>query len=95
MSVLFGILAVLTHLYVLLLWVRFFVDLARGVARDWKPSGGLLVALGLLITVTDPPIRFFRRFVPPIRLGQIQLEFGIFLSIAVFSLLGMLFSFLQ
>ena len=26
--------------------------------------------------MTDPPVRFFRRLVPPIRIGQIALDLG-------------------
>ena len=34
----------------------------------------LLVLLEIVYSITDPPIRFIRRFVPPLRLGSIVLD---------------------
>jgi YggT family protein len=76
----------------LLLWLYFIVLLARLVsdwiqvfARDWQPRGPVLVVLEAVYTVTDPPLKFIRRFVPPIRLGSIALDLAfIILFIAVY-----------
>ncbi len=65
--------AVLTYvlaIYLVILVGRWIFDLLRAFARDWKPTGILLVlAEGLVYPVTDPPLRFLRRFIPPLRLG--------------------------
>jgi YggT family protein len=45
-----------------------------GVNRSWKPKGILLPILDFAYTLTDPPLRFVRRFVPPLRLGSISLD---------------------
>jgi YggT family protein len=74
------------------LWLYFFVLLARLAsdwiqvfARDWQPRGPVLVVLEAVYTVTDPPLRFIRRFVPPIRLGSIALDLAfIILFFAVY-----------
>ena len=63
-------------LYFFLMWGRFILDLVRTVRRDWRPSGALLVLAEVAYTVTDPPIRFFRRIIPPLRLGAVALDFG-------------------
>jgi len=63
-------------LYFFLMWGRFILDLVRTVRRDWRPSGALLVLAEVTYTVTDPPIRFFRRIIPPLRVGAIALDFG-------------------
>ena len=34
----------------------------------------LLVVAEAIYTVTDPPLRFLRRLIPPLRLGQVQLD---------------------
>ena len=39
--------------------------------REWRPKGGFLVLAEGIYTVTDPPIKFFRRFIPPLRVGAI------------------------
>ena len=63
-------------LYFFLMWGRFILDLVRTVRRDWRPSGALLVLAEFAYTITDPPIRFFRRVIPPLRVGAIALDFG-------------------
>ena len=63
-------------LYFFVLWGRFIVDLVRGVNRGWRPTGFTLVVVELVYSLTDPPVRFFRKLVPPITLGPIQLDLG-------------------
>jgi YggT family protein len=36
----------------------------------------MLVVANVVYGLTDPPLRFVRRFVPPLRLGQVQLDLG-------------------
>ncbi|MDJ0348507.1 YggT family protein [Cryobacterium sp. PH29-G1] len=70
----------LFFMFFLVLWGRFIIDLVRGVNRAWRPQGFLLVAVELVYTLTDPPVRFFRRLVPPLRVGPIALDFGFTLT---------------
>jgi len=70
----------LFFLFFLVLWGRFIIDLVRGVNRAWRPQGFLLVLVELVYTLTDPPVRFFRRLVPPLRVGPIALDFGFTLT---------------
>ena len=62
------------RLFLLLLFARFVVDWVQVFARSWTPKGFVLVLLEIIYTITDPPIRFIRRFVPPLRLGSIVLD---------------------
>lgn len=48
-------------------WVPLFV-------RDWEPRGGLRVVAEFVLTLTDPPLRFLARFLPPVRLGGISFD---------------------
>lgn len=68
-------------LYFFVLWGRFIVDLVRSVNRSWRPRGFLLVAVEMIYTLTDRPVRFFRRLVPPLRIGPIQLDLGFTLTL--------------
>jgi YggT family protein len=43
-------------------------------ARDWRPHGVLLVLAEAIFTVTDPPLKFLRRFIPPLRLGMVAMD---------------------
>lgn len=70
----------LFFMYFLVLWGRFIIDLVRGVNRAWRPQGFLLVLVEFVYTLTDPPVRFFRRLVPPLRIGPIALDFGFTLT---------------
>ena len=43
------------------------------------PEGTGLVLAEIVYTVTDPPIKFLRRFIPPLRLGQVSIDFSFML----------------
>ena len=55
---------------------RFVLDLARMLARQWRPRGFALVLAEFTYTVTDPPIRLVRRVIPPLRVGGAALDFA-------------------
>jgi YggT family protein len=64
----------LLRLFLLFLFARFVVDWVQVFARSWSPKGVVLVILEVIYTVTDPPIMFIRRFVPPLRIGSFALD---------------------
>ena len=85
MSAVASILELLLWLYFIALLARLVSDWIQVFARDWQPRGPVLVVLEAVYTVTDPPLKFIRRFVPPIRLGSIALDLAfIILFIAVY-----------
>jgi len=67
--------------FIAMLWVRFVVDWVQVFARSWSPRGALLVVLELVYSVTDPPIRALRRFIPPLRLGSVALDLSFLIVI--------------
>ncbi|QIM18332.1 YggT family protein [Leucobacter coleopterorum] len=76
---LFGVLTtirVALRIYVIVLWARFVIDWIRVLSRNFRPRGPMAVAVEFVYTLTDPPIRMFRRLLPPIRLGQVSLDLG-------------------
>lgn len=64
------------RIYTYALWARFIVDWILVLNRRFRPKGALLIIIEFVYTVTDPPIRFIRKILPPIRLGQIALDLG-------------------
>lgn len=66
-------------LFLALLFVRFIVDWVQVFARSWSPKGPVLVLLEVVYSITDPPIMFFRRFIPPLRLGSVALDMSFML----------------
>lgn len=70
-------------LFFLFLLGRVVVEIVRSFARDWRPAGGTAAGLEALFTVTDPPVKLLRRFIPPIRLGNISLDLSIMILLLV------------
>ncbi|HSV40823.1 MAG TPA: YggT family protein [Nocardioidaceae bacterium] len=71
------------YLYLGLLFARLVVEWVQAFARSWTPHGPLLVILEVVYTLTDPPINFVRRFVPPIRIGSVAIDVA-FIIVLVF-----------
>lgn len=75
-----GILNAALVLYVLVLFARLILEWIPFFNREWRPRGAGLVAAEIVYTVTDPPIKLFRRFIPPLRVGGIAIDFGFALT---------------
>ena len=75
-GVIAGILNTLLLVYVLVLLARLIFEYIPMFNREWRPRGFTLVVAELVYTVTDPPLKFFRRILPPLRLGPIALDLG-------------------
>lgn len=76
MSILALIAYVALSVFILIMWVRLIFDFVVNVNRGWRPRGFALVLAEIAFTVTDPPIRFVRRFVKPLRVGSVMLDFS-------------------
>ncbi|MEJ5914854.1 YggT family protein [Pseudokineococcus sp. 1T1Z-3] len=74
MSLIFELLAFVVLLYIIVLLGRLVLDWIQVFSRDWRPTGVVLVVAEVVYSLTDPPLRWLRRFIKPIRLGQIQLD---------------------
>ena len=74
MSTILSFLATILWLYMLVLIGRLIFDWVQVFSRNWEPSGPLLIIAEAVYTVTDPPINFLRRFIPPLKLGQVSLD---------------------
>lgn len=66
----------LLSLYMLVLLVRVVLDWVQVLARQWRPEGVVLVLANLVYALTDPPLRWLGRLIPPLRLGGIGLDMG-------------------
>ena len=86
-----GWIATALELFLLALFARLVIDYVRMFKLDWRPRGILLPLLEIVYTVTDKPLSFIRRFVPPLRLGPVALDLSfILLFFAVQLLIGFL-----
>ncbi|MGK2349334.1 YggT family protein [Actinomyces sp. W5033] len=88
------ILRSLLSLYVLVLLGRVVLDWVQMLARQWRPTGPVLVLANLVYALTDPPLRALRRVVPALRVGSVGIDMSflaLYVAIAVLqSLLGVL-----
>jgi YggT family protein len=82
-----AVLNTLLLLYVLVLLVRLVLEYIPMFNREWRPRGAGLVAAEAVYTVTDPPIRLFRRFIPPLRVGPVAIDFAFMLTMLLCLLL--------
>ncbi|CAA9336699.1 MAG: Cell division integral membrane protein, YggT and half-length relatives [uncultured Nocardioidaceae bacterium] len=88
MTIVGSVIDLVLTLFLYLLFARFVVDWVQVFAKSWSPQGFVLVLLEIIYSVTDPPILFIRRFVPPLRLGAIALDTSfIIVLVAVYLLL--------
>ncbi len=69
-----AILYLALQVFLWLLLIRLVVDWVQVFARSWTPKGPVLFLLEIVYTITDPPIRFIRRFIPPLRIGSVALD---------------------
>lgn len=74
MKILFEIVALVLMLYLVLLIGRMIFETVQAFARSWRPTGAVLVLAEATYTATDPPLKFLRRFIPPLRLGTVAFD---------------------
>ena len=67
----------------LLLAARIVVEMVRSFARQWRPAGPPAVALEVVFTVTDPPVKLLRRVIPVVRIGGVGLDLSIMVLVLV------------
>lgn len=67
----------------LLLAARIVVEMVRTFARQWVPAGGSAVALEIIFTATDPPVKLLRRVIPVVRIGGVGLDLSIMVLLLV------------
>jgi YggT family protein len=79
--------SIVVQLYSLVLIARIILDYVRMFARQWTPRGvSLFLAEGIYM-VTDPVVNFVRRFIKPIRIGQVGIDISF---IVIFLMLQLL-----
>lgn len=66
---------------------RLILDLLISLRPGFRPKGLLLPVSEIIFTVTDPPLKFLRRFIKPVRFGAISLDFAWTLLVLVVILL--------
>jgi YggT family protein len=74
-------------IFLLLLFIRFIIELVLSLSREWRPSGALIVLFEITYTVTDPPVKALRRIIPPLRMGRFAIDLSFILLFIVVQVL--------
>ncbi|HXW47448.1 MAG TPA: YggT family protein [Streptosporangiaceae bacterium] len=69
--------------YLVLLIIRLIFTWVQMYARSWTPTGVLLVIAEGVYSATDPPLRFLRRYIRPVRIGSVALDLSFILLFLV------------
>jgi len=83
MSVTGEVLTIVLYVYLFLLIFRLVMDYVFQFARSYEPRGVMVVILEATYSVTDPPLKLLRRFIPPLRLGGVALDLSFFVLIII------------
>jgi YggT family protein len=87
-----SLIAQVLQLYLLVMIGRLVFDYVQIFARSWTPSGFLLLLVETIYSLTDPPLNFFRRFIPPLRIGSISLDLSFLVVIILIQIAIGIFS---
>jgi YggT family protein len=79
------VLSFVLNLFFAALICRLVLDWIQVLARQWRPRGPVLLLAEGVYTVTDPPLKFLRRLIPPLSLGGIRLDLAFLVLILVVS----------
>ena len=77
----------LLDLFKYALFIRLIIDYVRIFARNWRPNSFLIACFEFVYAITDPPMKFVGRFVPPLRLGGVSLDLSFIVLLIAISLL--------
>jgi YggT family protein len=82
------------HWVGVVLYLYWFVLIARVVMSmvlaysQYRPSGAAAVAFEFVYTVTDPPVKLLRRFIPDLRVGNFAFDLSFLVLVIVVRILA-------
>ncbi|MGC0414856.1 YggT family protein [Embleya sp. AB8] len=89
MSIALEIIRIVLYCFLIVLFFRLVMDYVFQFARSYEPRGVMVVLLEATYSITDPPLKLLRRFIPPLRLGGVALDLSFFvLMIIVYILIS-------
>ena len=62
------------NLFLIALFARLIFDYVRMFRPSWRPRGIILPLAEIIYMITDKPLGFVRRFIPPLRMGPVALD---------------------
>ena len=83
-----GILNGILQLFLFALLGRLILDYVRMFSQSWRPRGIMLFIAEFIYGVTDPVMKIARKFIPPLRLGSVAIDFSfiiVFFAVQILS----------
>ncbi len=77
----------LLELYSVILFARVIMSWAMLLTR-YRPTGAMAVLFEFVYLMTDPPVRFLNRYIPPLNAGRMSLDIGFLLLLIVTQILA-------
>ena len=74
MGILKVVLTYILTIYLVILIGRMIFSWIQMFARQWVPRGIILVIAEAIFTLTDPPLKFLRRYIRPLRIGTVAMD---------------------
>ena len=68
------ILRLAINVYLVVLFIRMLLDWMRVLMPRWYPTGVVYSLVNVVYRVTEPPLRWLRRYIRPLPLGAVQLD---------------------
>lgn len=62
------------NVYITVLFIRMILDWVAVLASRWYPRGIVVALINVVYRITDPPLRWLRRFIPPLRMGPVAFD---------------------
>lgn len=64
----------LIEAYIAVLFVRMILDWAFALMPRWQPRGFIASLVRIVYQLTEPPLRWLRRYIRPIPMGRVYFD---------------------
>lgn len=88
--ILLRIINTLIDAYITVLFARMILDWVAVLSPRWYPRGVVAQIIDLVYRLTEPPLRWLRRYIPPLRLGVVALDMSFIVLYFLLALLRVL-----
>lgn len=90
MNMLGAVLYSIVGLYTFMVIVRLIIEMIQSFSKHFAPPRWFMVVAEVFFVVTDPPIKFLRKFIPPLPLGGVALDVSVIVLFLVLAILQVL-----
>lgn len=67
----------LLRIYTYILVARILIEMIGGFSRNFRPPAWFSRIAEVFFVLTDPPVRWLRKLIPPLRMGNVGLDISV------------------